>query len=181
MKQFIRKWAEIFSNYKLLARIMICLSVFTGAVVILAFAAFQMSKGEYVAFGVPGLIDKETKTPIPDAHHQVMGMFCFLTFIATLVIVIVILSQSFKFAFPKDKMNPGKAMPILCVVNAGLCVVDTIFCLLAIFYDHSVIPVFWFVVMALFIVAALANAVMLLPVLRSHYYMPKFEANGEKK
>ena len=190
MKQFIRKCAEYFSDYKRLARIMICLSLFVAIVVALGFTAFQLSKGvddvgnQIVAFGVKYIPAKaESKDSHHyamqiDANHQIMGMFVFLSFFATLVIAIVIIAQCFKYAFPKGKMNPGKAHPILCVVNAGLCVINAVFCVVAVVYDHSLIPVFWYVVMALFIVAALANAVMLLPVLRSHYYMPKFE---EKK
>ena len=179
MKELIRKCAKTLSNYKLLARIMACLSAFVVVVVALAFTAFQLSKGsdEYgskiVAFGVIGLVDKTTKQPIPDAHHQVMGMFCFLFFFATIVMAIVVLAKSFKFAFPKGKMNPNKTLPILCLANAGLCVVDAAFCVIAVVYDHSIIPVFWYVVMALFIVGALANATMAVPVFRSHYYMPE--------
>ncbi len=179
MKQFIRNIAKTLSNYKLLAKIMLGLSAFVAVVVLVAFVAFQLSKGtdEYgqsiVAFGVIGLVDKTTKQPIPDAHHQMMGMFCFLLFFATLVLAIVVIAKSFKFAFPKEKMTPSKTLPVLCLVNAGLCVVDAVFCVIAVVYDHSIIPVFWYVVMALYIVAALVNACMAVPVFRSHYYMPE--------
>lgn len=179
MKAFIKKWADKLSNYKLLARIMICLSLFVAVVVILAFVAFQISKGKteqgnYIsAFGAgdPKLYE--------DTHHQVMGMFVFLTFIATLVIAIVVIYTSLKLAFPKGKVSPRKSNPILCVVDAGLCLVDAAFCVVAVVYDHSLVPVFWYVVMALFIVAALVNSTMLLPILKSHYYMPKLP--GEEK
>lgn len=185
MKKFIRKWAEIFSNYKLLAKIMICLSVFAVVVVALAFTVFQLSKGvddagnQIIAFGVK-YIPKNTENPDSrhlamqvDANHQVMGMFCFLFFFATLVLAIVVITKSFKFAFPKEKMTPSKTLPVLCLVNAGLCVVDAVFCVIAVVYDHSIIPAFWYVVMALYIVAAIVNACMAVPAFRSHYYMPE--------
>ena len=180
MKKFIRKIADKLSNYKLLARIMVCVSAFVLVTCALAFVAFQLSKGsnEYgekiVAFGTTTILDKK-KEPIPETHHQVVGMFCFLFFFATLVIAIVNIAKSFKFAMNKGRLSPSKAQPVLVVVNGGLCLVDILFCVLAVVYDGSIIPAFWWVVVALFAIASIASFCFLVPVLKSHYYMPKEE------
>ena len=166
MKEFIRKVAAKVSNFKLLSRIMIFYAEVVAIVSVLAFVAFQASNGKdengvrIPAFGVEG------------AHHQLVGMFCFLVFAANLVLSVVIIYQAVKYAFPKSKISPKKSLPILCVVNGGVSVVSAVFCILAATYDHSLIPVFWYVNMALFLVVALVNATMLIPVLKAHYFMP---------
>ena len=188
MKAFLKKWADIFSNFKLLARVMICLASAAIVVSVGGFVAFQFSRGvdsvNNVSICAFGAIEE---------GRQLIGMFFFLFLAACLVIGIVIAYQSKDYAFPKTKMSPNKTLPVLCVVNGGLCLVNAIFCILAIVIDvpkvaegekgyvaPTEIAWAWYLIAAFFILACLAHLVMLLPALKSHYYMPKFEQQEKK-
>ena len=173
-KQRVRKLAGLLSNFKLLSRIMICLSAFAFLVAIGAFIAFQYSCGvdpvngsRICAFGLKG------------AKREIIGMIFFFVLAAVAVVSVVIAYQSKEFAFPKTKLSPSRTLPVLCVANAVLEVVAAVFCILAVVIDESLIPGAWYALCALFVVSACANACMLFPILKSHYFMPKLEE--EKK
>ena len=175
MKQLIRNLAEKFSNFKFLARVMICLSAVALLIAIGGFIAFQYSCGvdpqngsRICAFGAKG------------AHREIIGMVFFFVLAAVTVLSIVIAYQSKTYAFPKTKMSPSKSIPVLCVANAILEVIAAVFTILAVVIDDSQIPVVWFILCALFVISALANSVMLLPILKSHYFMPKLNEEESK-
>ena len=169
MKGFLKKWAEKLSNFKFLARIMMCLSACAAVVALLGFVAFQLSGGvnetgtRVAAFGA----QKE--------ERQLVGMFFFLVLAAVLVLGIVVVYQSKDYAFPKTKMAPNKTLPVICVANSILSFIAAVFSVLAVVLDHSIIPAFWYVLAVLFVIVSLANLTMLLPALKSHYFMPKLD------
>ena len=186
MNEQLKKWAEKLSNFKLLARIMICLSAFVGVVAVLSFIAFQYSRG----------IDPTTKANIcafgaQGEERQLIGMGFFFVLTVALVLAIVVAYQSKAYAFPKTKMAPNKSLPVITVVNGGVCLVAAVFCILAVVLDTPIvnktpegigatqIAWAWYGLCALFVVGGLANLCMLFPVLKSRYFMPKFDE--EKK
>ena len=178
MKQFIRKMAEKFSNFKFLARIMICVSAVVAVITVLGFVAFEFSRG----------INPETNSRVCafgalKEGRQIIGMIFFFVLTVSLVLAIVVAYQSKTYAFPKTKMAPNKSLPVLCVVNGGFGIVAGIFSILAVVVDvpvgESEIPATqigwaWYILAVLFIIAGLVQLCFLLPVLKSHYYMPKF-------
>ena len=184
MKAFMKKWAEKLSNFKLLARIMICMSAVVILVSVGAFVAFQFSRG----------VDPDTSARVTafgaqKEGRQLIGMFFFLILTAALVMGIVIAYQSKEFAFPKTKMAPNKSLPVLCVANGVLCVIAAIFAILAVVADVPVndspieatkIGAAWYVIAVFYLLAGVVHLAMLLPVLKSHYFMPKF-GEEEKK
>ena len=189
MKAFLKKWAEKFSNFQFLARIMMCLSAVAILVSVGGFLAFQFSRGvdtinnvRICAFGAL------------EEGRQLIGMFFFLLLAASLVIGVVIAYQSKEFAFPKTKMAPNKSLPRLCVANGVICLINAIFCILAVVVDvpkveegakgyvaPTGIAWAWYLIAIFFILAFLAHMVMLLPVLKSHFFMPKLNEEEQKK
>lgn len=180
MKQFIRDLAKKLSNYKLLARIMMCISAIVAVIAILGFVAFQFSGGPDEKTGAAICAFGRSKQ-----EREILGMFFFFLLAANLILAIIVLYRSSKFAFPKTKMAPIKSLPILCVVNGGVAVGSAIFCILAVVADktyasdgvtvlyETVIPTFWYILAVLFFLVAVVHFCMLLPVRKSHYYMPE--------
>lgn len=186
MNKLFKQWAEKLSNFKLLARIMICLSAFVGVVAILSFIAFQFSRG----------IDPTTKANVcafgaQGEERQLIGMGFFFVLTVALVLAIVVGYQSMAFAFPKTKMSPNKALPVISVVNGAVCVVAAIFCILAVVLDAPIagktpdgigatqIAWAWYGLCVLFALGGLANLCMLLPALKSRYFMPKLDEENK--
>ena len=110
-------------------------------------------------------------------EREIIGMVFFFVLAAYLVLGIVVLYQSYQYAFPKTKLSPNKTLPILVIADGVLAVVAAIFAILAIVVDNSVIPAWWGVLAGVFFVDGFVNACMLVPVLKSHYFMPKLEAD----
>ena len=183
MKEKLRKLAEKLSNFKLLARIMICVAAVVVVVAVCGFLAFQYSRGidpdrkaRICAFGAQG------------EDRQLIGMAFFFVLAVTLILAIVVAYQSKEFAFPKTKMTPNKSLPVLVVVNGGFSIVAAVFCVLAVVVDvpkgTSVVPPTeiawaWYVICVFYALLGICQLCFLFPVLKSHYYMPKFEE--EKK
>ena len=135
MKEKLRKLAEKLSNFKLLARIMICVAAVVVVVAVCGFLAFQYSRG----------IDPERKARIcafgaQGEDRQLIGMAFFFVLAVTLILAIVVAYQSKEFAFPKTKMTPNKSLPVLVVVNGGFSIVAAVFCILAVVVDVSKLP-----------------------------------------
>lgn len=188
MKAFLKKWAEKFSNFQLLARIMICMSALAILVSVAGFLAFQFSRGVDSINNV-----RITAFGALEEGRQLIGMFFFLFLAASLVIGVVIAYQSKEFAFPKTKIAPNKTLPRLCVANGCICLVNAVFCILAVIVDvpkvlegekgyvpPTAIAWAWYLVAIFFVIAFLIHLVMLLPVLKSHYFMPKLNEEEKK-
>lgn len=184
MKEKLRKLAEKLSNFKLLARIMICVSAVVAVVAILGFVVFQYSRG----------IDPETKARVcafgaQGEERQLIGMVFFFALTVTLILAIVVAYQSKEFAFPKTKISPSKSLPVIAVVDGGFSIVSAIFCVLAVVADTpkegvstvggTQIAWAWYVLAVFFVLVGICQLCFLFPVLKSHYFMPKFEE--EKK
>lgn len=171
---FMKKVFDYLSNFKKLSRIMVLLGGIGLVLSILLFVCFEISGGKTDSYFVCAFAQK-------GANLNVLGMIMFLVGVLALVMSAVVGYQGLPFAFPKDKLNPSKAIPWCAFVGGIAEIVSGIFSILVIVLDTTIIAWAWAALAALLILLGICNTLVIIPILKCEFWMPKLGTDNEKE
>lgn len=178
MNEFLKPVVKKLNNFKFTALLAVIGGVISILLTILLFILYSRSgvdtkTGEIITAFVGG--QKHPGT-------YIVGMIFFLFLIVTIILGIVIVAIGFPYLFPKDKMNPKKALPWLMVANGGLhfSIIIMVVYLLATEYSRLKTGFIIYIILgALLLIYSLS---FILPGLKCHFYMPSLlDKNGNEK
>ena len=166
MKELIKKTVKALNNFQLTARLMAIAGLLTIIVNVLLFVFYQLSGGQQI--GDSGQVVQITA--FNDA--KLVGMVYFLAAIFSTILGIAIVYMSLPYAFPKDKLNPNKALPWMNVANAGLQLILAILVIVLLATEQSEMAVGFVIALILGVIGILCSAFFAFPALKCTFYMP---------
>lgn len=165
MKDFLKKLTKTLNNYKITARLMALVGLVAIVTDVLLFIFYQFSGGMQEVSGVP------TQVTAFDGN-KILGMVYFLSAIIAIILGIAIVYSSFPYCFPKDKMNPNKALPWMCVANAVFHLVLAVLVIVLLATEVSQVMIGFVIALVLSFLVALCSAFFAFPALQCRFYMP---------
>lgn len=174
MHEFIKKLTKTLNNYQITARLMMIAGLITIITNILLFVCYQLSGG--MQEGDAGVMVQITA--FNDA--KVVGMIYFLFAIVSIILGIAIVYAAMPYAFPKDKMNPNKALPWLHVANGALQFALMIMTIYLLATETSQMAVGFVIALIIGFIGVVCSLFFLFPGLRCRFYMPAFVDKKDK-
>ena len=174
MSDFVKKLIKTLNNYQITARLMACTALVAIVTDVLLFLFYQLSGGQQV--GTSGVV--EQITAFNDA--KIVGMVYFLTAIIAIILGIAIVYMSLPYCFPKDKMNPNKALPWMNVANAVLHLVLAVLVIVLLATEVSEVMVGFVIALVLSFIVVLCSAFFAFPALQCTFYMPNLLLEEKK-
>lgn len=174
MDEFLKPIIKKLNNFKFTALLALIGGGVALLLTILLFILYSRSginpeTGEVIPAFFGG---KTAVAPKGNPSLYIVGMIFFLFCIVSAILCIVIIYLSLPFVFPKDKMNPNKAIPWLVVsegaLNLGL-IIMVIFLLIVESSRMQVGFIIYIVLGSLFLIYSL---LFILPGLKCRFYMP---------